>query len=285
MHQKQKDEIMIHIFIFMFILVQTLEGYIFHKHRQLLLSLSNNSLIIPRQFLVFFWNITALYNIVSAIIFYDIGRMFLFYSAFLFICHRRIQQFGIFEFNTVIMITWITYIFIFLLSLPVAYNVYSFMVKHNFRKIGASLKLINAFVIRYVLQSTRKIYFLHLYLFLLYKIYPNLSSSAMNSYHYGFRLYWFPFIICTMYNEDDENIIRKLFDILLWCVMTCRMVVKCIYICIVKGVPSYIIETYILFVLVLYCFLTIVDFNLYGSGLKEFLKNRRRNYIERQSFD
>lgn len=273
---RTKREIMINAFVAIFATSITIEGILCHQNSDAFVDPKLNISLIPTQYFGFIALNYLLIKIICAIIFVDIGSMIIFYVVIGFVIHERVLQSLIFRINALYIISWIIIGVIFIASIPTTIFVYKYSIWLNFRRVGANLRIINAYVVRSVLKSLREVYFSTLVIAILAQLYPNYIYRRFED-NSKYRFGWLPLLFFIIYDEDSENKYRKIAEILLWILIMIETVVRDIHVRFSKGTQPYIFDGYLLGILVVYVILSIVDFFMYGSGLKEFYRERNKN--------
>lgn len=275
MNDLQKRDMMMHVFTFLFYVIIIFEGIIAYKNSDIFAQKEKYPLSQSQQFLIFFVTLYALTKILIAIRFISLGNMFGFYMAALFTCHRRVQQISIYKFTTFYVLNWILIGIVFILSIPTSHYIYKTMLRLNFKRIGANYKLVNAFIIRSIVKSTRELYFVYIILIILFQLYPKFAGTNERSAVY-YRVAWLPFIFIAIYNEDKENKFRKIFEILVWVSIFAEIFSVYLYSRIRSTSPSFVVDIYICIIIFIYICFSIIDFIMYGSGLVKFYEDSEK---------
>lgn len=205
----------------------------------------------------------------------NVGYLIVYYLLISFVIYRNVMQFRDFEVNAIYILQCTTLGITIMYYTYAAFNIFYISFWLTFRFLGVNKRIINAYIIRLSLKAFREAYFVYCLLVTFYLSCPTIFPGIEKEYKV-WKLGYIPGFVFTSYKEDDENIYRKIADILLWFCVFLELLLNRVIRSIVKGTGNYAYDVYFTIILFSYTCLSTIDLTMYGSGLKDFLIKRNQ---------
>lgn len=275
MRKKQNIESYLFVFSFLTLLFIVFEFLLIKQNSEILKDRESDPYLVAREFAILF-NVSLSYvNGVRGIYRTNVGYLIVYYVLICFIVYRNITQFSDFGVSAIYIIQCVMLGVKILYFTYAAFNVFYVSFWLTFKFLGARKQVINAYIVRLSLKALREAYFLYGILIILYMSCPTIYPGIGKVYK-PWKLAFIPGFIITGYNEDDENVYRKIGDIILWFCIFLELLLNRVVKSIVRGANNFSYDTYIAAILFIYTILSTLDLYMYGSGLKEFLANKNK---------
>lgn len=267
--------IIMHLFLAFFIL----EG-IMMKINTKSLQDRTDVLRLNKQFTLIITSMYCFMNSLRSVLYVNPGNAFVFYTVFVFVVYRKINQLKYFNFDAIYVAQCLLLFAILAYFTYTIISLYYQTIYLNFKLIGANKKIINAYFIRKSLNSFREAFILYAVIVTLYLINPLIVPGIRQEYKVWKIVYVFG-IIVTAINEDRENIYQKILATVVSIVVFLDIFLERVILSIVRRLDGFAFDTFVSVILFFSVLLNIADLMYYGSGLKEFLIARNEVKVQK----
>ncbi|KAM0673780.1 hypothetical protein GVAV_002868 [Gurleya vavrai] len=278
MHNDAETDRFIIIFTNITIVFLIFEGIILRRNTAILQDSQKDPLILPKMYTILYTQSYCFLQAIRAVLYKNTGNAFVYFILQGLVLHRKITQTIEFGWSPLLIIQMFIFLAINIYFFYVTINLYFNSIWLNFKTIGANKKIINAYVVRQTYKALREAFFFYVVAITLYLITPGFFPGLAQEYR-AWKLVFSFLILSTMINEDREIKISKIVSIITF---------LCVFLDILRRIlqamskmnDGYTFDIYVASIIFFALLASIYDFLLYGSGLSEFLKNKREKKIE-----